>query len=64
MTGQPPSLPQGQEPRRPPVAGLVFVALLVLGGLLLVHILRDSARVQDCALSGRTDCTRLDSGGG
>lgn len=64
MTGQHPPLPRDEEPRRPPVAALVIVALLVLGGLLLVHVLRDSARLQDCALSGRTDCAPIDSGGG
>jgi hypothetical protein len=64
MTGQLPPLPQGQEPRRPPVAALVIVTLLVLGGLLLVHILRDSARLQDCALSGRSNCAPIDTGGG
>lgn len=62
MTGQPPSPspPQGQEPRPPPVAALVVVALLVLGGLLLVHILRDNSRLQDCVMSGRTNCAPID----
>jgi hypothetical protein len=36
--------------------GLVMIVLLILGGLLLTHILGDMARLQDCALSGRSNC--------
>lgn len=64
MTGPAPQGPRTPEPRRPPVAGLILVLLLVLGGLFLVHVLRDNARLQDCALSGRTNCAPIDSGGG
>jgi hypothetical protein len=66
LTGQPPRLPQDQQPRRPPVAGLLFILLLVLGGLYLVHVLRDSARLQDCVMAGRTNCAPIDAtaGGG
>jgi hypothetical protein len=60
MTGQPPGLPQDQEPRRPPVVALLVVALLVLGGLFLVHVLRDSSKLQDCVMSGRTNCAPID----
>jgi hypothetical protein len=36
--------------------GLVMIVLLILGGLLLTHILGGMARLQDCALSGRSNC--------
>jgi hypothetical protein len=35
---------------------MVMIALLILGGLFLTHILGGMARLQDCALSGRSNC--------
>jgi hypothetical protein len=48
-----------EEPstRRGALVGLVLVLLLVGGGLLLTHVLRSMAQLQDCALSGRSNCT-------
>jgi len=43
--------------RRGALVGLVLVLLLMAGGLLLTHVLRSMAQVQDCALSGRSNCT-------
>ncbi len=43
------------------LVGLVFMVLLVLGGLFLVHILRNASQVQDCVMSGRTNCAPIDS---
>jgi hypothetical protein len=43
--------------RRAALIGLILVLLLVLGGLVLTHILGDMTRVQDCALSGRSNCS-------
>lgn len=42
--------------RRAAVIGLVMIVLLVLGGLVLIHILGGMSRLQDCALSGRSNC--------
>jgi hypothetical protein len=42
--------------RRGAVIGLVMIVLLVLGGLALTHILGGMSRLQDCALSGRSNC--------
>jgi hypothetical protein len=47
---------EGQNPRRGALAGLVLVLLLVAGGLLLTRVLRGMAQLQDCALSGRSNC--------
>jgi hypothetical protein len=52
----------GEEPdstgtRHGALVGLIIVVLLVVGGLVLTHVLRSMARVQDCALSGRSNCT-------
>ena len=43
--------------RRGALVGLVVVLLLVVGGLLLTHVLRGMAQLQDCALSGRSNCS-------
>jgi hypothetical protein len=48
------------DARRGALVGLVLILLLVVGGLLLSHILRSMSQVsqvQDCALSGRSNCT-------
>lgn len=38
------------------LVGLVVVLLLVAGGLLLTRVLRSMSQLQDCALSGRSNC--------
>jgi hypothetical protein len=43
--------------RRGAVIGLLMIVLLVLGGLALTHILGGMSRLQDCALSGRSNCS-------
>jgi hypothetical protein len=52
-----PSEPESPNPRRRALAGLIVVLLLVAGGLALTHVLRDMAALQDCALSGRSNCS-------
>jgi hypothetical protein len=47
--------------RRAALIGLIFVLVLVVGGLLLTHILRGMSEIQDCAMSGRTNCAPIDS---
>jgi hypothetical protein len=34
-----------------------MIVLLILGGLLLTRILGGMTRLQDCALSGRSNCS-------
>ncbi|HTY49813.1 MAG TPA: hypothetical protein VMB48_08985 [Steroidobacteraceae bacterium] len=64
--GLPPDLPprppehpprNTRDPRRGALIGLAITALLIVGALLLVHVLKHMSQVQDCALSGRRDCT-------
>ena len=43
--------------RRGALVGLVIILLLVVGGLILTRVLRGMAQLQDCALSGRSNCT-------
>jgi hypothetical protein len=53
---------QSEEPlpdRRRAALMLVVVLLLAVGGVVLVHILRNMAAIQDCAMSGRTNCAPI-----
>jgi hypothetical protein len=45
------------QSRRGALLGLLLVLLLVAGGLILTRVLRGMAQTQDCALSGRSNCT-------
>jgi hypothetical protein len=51
--------PPASDSRRTALFGLIFVAVLVVGALLLWHVLRDVSAVQDCAMSGRTNCAPI-----
>jgi hypothetical protein len=55
--------PEPEMPRAA-VAGLLVTVLLVLGGVLLVHVLSRTAKLQDCVMSGRTNCAPIDSPAG
>jgi len=59
-----PEMPRAPDPRRAAVAGLLVTVLLVLGGVLLVHVLSRTAKLQDCVMSGRTNCAPIDSPAG
>jgi len=54
-----PDMPRVPDPRRAAVVGLVITVLLVLGGVLLVHVLTRTAKLQDCVMSGRTNCAPI-----
>lgn len=49
------------DPRRAALIGLGLLGVLVVGGLVLAHALRSSARIQDCVMSGRTNCVPIDA---
>jgi hypothetical protein len=48
------------DSRWPALIGLLATLLLVLGGLFLVHVLGRVSRLQDCVMSGRTNCAPID----
>jgi hypothetical protein len=52
-----------QEPdsRRGALIGLVVILLLVVGGLVLTHVLHNMSRLQDCVMSGRSNCAPVRS---
>jgi hypothetical protein len=48
------------DSRRGSGIGLLVTAALIVLGLILVKVLGDAGRLQDCVLSGRTNCAPLD----
>ncbi|MGH8261000.1 MAG: hypothetical protein ACREUG_15070 [Steroidobacteraceae bacterium] len=54
-----PGSPRVPDPRWGALIGLLVTLLLVLGGLILVRVLTRAARVQDCVISGRTNCAPI-----
>jgi hypothetical protein len=58
-----------EEPREPPsrrgaVIGLLVALALIVLGLMLVNLLGQSTRLEDCEMSGRTNCAPIDTNGG
>ena len=52
---------KGDGNRRSAVIALVAVVLLGTIGYFLAHELSASARLQDCVLSGRTNCAPIET---
>jgi len=54
---------RGDEPnsRVAALAGLAVVAVLVLIGYYLVTTLRHQGQVEDCLMSGRTNCAPIEA---
>jgi hypothetical protein len=51
-----PQKPEPRENNTPAMAGLAIAAVLLVVGLWLAHELRAASKMQDCVLSGRTNC--------
>jgi len=45
--------------RRTHLVALLVIVALVVGGLLLTNVLRQVGQIQDCVMSGRTNCVRF-----
>jgi hypothetical protein len=50
----------GGGSRRGALIGLLITALIVVAGYYLVNALRNEGKVEDCLMSGRTNCAPLD----
>jgi hypothetical protein len=48
------------QSRRGPLIAIGVVVLIFVIGLVLFRVLSQSARMQDCILSGRTNCAPID----
>ena len=57
---------ESREPpsRRTAVIGLLVALVLIALGLVLVRLLGSSTQLEDCGLSGRTNCAPIDTNGG
>ena len=58
-TQRDPGGPRPPDPRRAAAIGLIVIVLLVIGGLFLIHVLRDMSKIQDCVMQGRTNCAPI-----
>ena len=60
-----PEIEKPSEGRPGPSPGTLLIAfVLVIGvGLFLTVKLREMSRIQDCVMSGRTNCAPISSGG-
>ena len=56
-----PDEPESRDSRRGALIGLGVVLGLIVGGLVLAHVLRGTAQVQDCVMSGRTNCAPIET---
>jgi len=52
--------PRGDS-RRAALLGLLVTVLLIVIGLILIRVLGNAGRMQDCVMSGRTNCAPIDS---
>jgi hypothetical protein len=57
---EPPERRQADS-RRGALIGMLVALLLVILGLVLVKVLGDAGRLQDCVMSGRTNCAPVDT---
>ncbi|HZK91839.1 MAG TPA: hypothetical protein VFC56_16985 [Stellaceae bacterium] len=46
--------------RRGALIGLAIAAVLVIAGIYLVNALRNQAKMEDCLMSGRSNCAPID----
>ena len=54
------SEPEGGDSRRGAVAGLIIAVVLLAVGVWLAHDLTAASRLQDCVMSGRTNCNVIE----
>ena len=59
-TDEPETPRRTPDPRWLALTGLLITLLLVAGGIFLIHELDRAARLQDCVMSGRTNCAPID----
>jgi hypothetical protein len=50
------SEPEGGDSRRGAIAGLIIAVVLLALGIWLAHDLTAASKMQDCLMSGRTNC--------
>jgi hypothetical protein len=51
--------PEPRENRTPAIAGLLIAVVLLVVGLWLARELTAASKMQDCLMSGRTNCNQI-----
>jgi hypothetical protein len=54
------SEPEGSDNRRGAIAGLIIAAVLLAVGVWLARDLSTASKMQDCVMSGRTNCNVIE----
>jgi hypothetical protein len=57
-----PNEPREPDSRRGALIGLVVTALIVIAGYFLMTSLRNQGKLEDCLMSGRSNCAPIDVG--
>ena len=57
---QPPDDDNQDQSRSRALIGLVIVAVLVVAAVYLVHALRNESQLEDCLMSGRSNCAPIE----
>ena len=52
--------PEQGDSRRGAIAGLIIAVVLLAVGIWLAHDLTAASKMQDCVMSGRTNCTVIE----
>jgi hypothetical protein len=52
--------PEQGDNRRGAIAGLIIAIVLLAVGVWLAHDLTAASRMQDCVMSGRTNCNEIE----
>jgi hypothetical protein len=51
---------EGDERRSAALIGLIIILALAIAGVLLVRELRERSHLEDCLMSGRTNCAPIE----
>jgi hypothetical protein len=51
--------PEPKENRTPAIAGLLIAVILLVVGVWLARELTAASKMQDCLMSGRTNCNQI-----
>jgi hypothetical protein len=57
---EPPDEHDHEHSRTPALIGLLVVALLVIAAYYLVNALRNESNLEDCLMSGRSNCAPIE----
>jgi hypothetical protein len=59
-TGSEDSDQEADQRRSAALIGLIIILALAIAGVLLVRELRERSRLEDCLMSGRTNCAPIE----